>query len=235
MREAIAYHGWGFDASFWASWQLWFQHQGIHLQVSDRGYFGSPHQPSFSSTATERLLVTHSYGLHWCPVEQLQQADRLISLGGFEQFHPQEARARRRSQRITKQMIQQFQRSPDLVLQNFWVKTFAPQATEPYWTSEPRQRAHPDLLTRDLVALDQAQLRLTPPNWPAKIVILHGAQDQIIPVLQGQALAESLQQISLTGSQALAVTSLVIANAGHALPLTHATDCQSYLDSWLNE
>jgi pimeloyl-[acyl-carrier protein] methyl ester esterase len=123
--EAIAYHGWGFGADFWAGWVAKFAALGGTLRCADRGYFGAPQSWEFDQAAScqpasYKILLTHSYGLHWCPVEQMAAADLIICLAGFEAFHPAEEPERRRSQRRVTRMIAKFATDPAAVLTEFW-------------------------------------------------------------------------------------------------------------------
>jgi pimeloyl-[acyl-carrier protein] methyl ester esterase len=213
--EIIAYHGWGFDYTCWQSWSEAFVQQGWHFQASDRGYFGEPITPEFSAQSSgPKILLAHSYGLHRCPIAQLQQTHLWVIFGSFLEFHPASRPQRRRSQAILQQMQQQLQLNPKSVLHQFKQNCYAPLP----WLSHDHPLEHLDLLQQDLHHLGESQFHLADVPSPSRIVILHGRQDQIVSPVQGEALAQRLN-----GSY------LEIADAGHALPFTHFSVCWSAL------
>lgn len=212
--EAIAYHGWGFDHSCWQSWQTAFERQDIGLQGFDRGYFGQPVAPTFSHSSSYKLILTHSYGLHLCPLEYLQQADLIVSFSGFQSFHPGPSTPRRRSQLTLQQMIRQFEHSPSSVLEAFYATCYHPVTQEgPVLESlqEQMHRLNADLLLQDLQALDTALLDAARFNTKSKILIIQGTSDRITPPDRAQALSQQLPTSRY----------IEIPLAGHALPITH--------------
>lgn len=214
--EVIAYHGWGFDSNCWRPWQQWIVQQGGQFQAFDRGYFGAAVQPQFTSSEP-KIILAHSYGLHLCPIEQLKQADSLIIFGSFVSFHPEASRLKRRSQQMVQQMIDRFSVDPVLVLQNFCRKCYQPQ---------PAPETIPDMhdvdqLQQDLKALNQAELDLSWNSKDKSIIILQGSEDRIVATTQGKQLAEQIPQ-----SQYREVN-----GAGHALPFTHAAECQALVSA----
>lgn len=223
LSEVIAYHGWGFSAAEWSSWQPWLMQQGYDLKTFDRGYFGNLVEPSFSSTANSKVIFVHSYGLHLCPAEQLQQADALIIFASFSDFHPEPANLRKRSQQILQQMITQWQANPALVLENFKVKCYHPQP----WTKSVQAKTDSktdsgqfsDRLLQDLMHLNSSVLDLAVLQTIPRIVIFQGGSDRIVTPARGKALAQHLPTSQY----------FEIAAAGHALPFTHTEHCQTIL------
>jgi pimeloyl-[acyl-carrier protein] methyl ester esterase len=194
--EAIAYHGWGFGADCWADWGARFAALAsgeASLRCADRGYFGAPQSWEFdpvasSTPASYKILLTHSYGLHWCPVEQLAAADLLICLAGFGSFHPAEEPERRRSQRRVSRMIAKFATDPEAVLTEFWSNCEGDAGL----SASPKpgfDRANWSLLDRDLRDLDRCQLD-PQLSLPRRSIIIHGSADRIAPLSQGRALAD---------------------------------------------
>ncbi|NJR64932.1 MAG: hypothetical protein HC772_05825 [Leptolyngbyaceae cyanobacterium CRU_2_3] len=124
--EVLAYHGWGFDNTCWRSWETRFAQQGDRFLTSDRGYFGNPVeypvQYPIQYPVSPKIILTHSYGLHLCPIAQLEQTSLLVILSGFLEFHPCQESLRRRSQLILQQMLAQFQEKPEVVLSHFKAK-----------------------------------------------------------------------------------------------------------------
>lgn len=122
FTEVLAFHGWGFDRHCWQFWQERFTELGYQFQAFDRGYFGNSYQPSFTDSDTRKIILAHSFGLHLCPIDLLQQADVLIAFNSFLSFHPESRAEKRRSQLVLQQMIRQFEQTPDLVLENFYTQ-----------------------------------------------------------------------------------------------------------------
>jgi pimeloyl-[acyl-carrier protein] methyl ester esterase len=209
---AIAYHGWGFDRHCWQPWQNLLAQQGEDLWVSDRGYFNAP----LSSPTRQSTIFAHSYGLHLCPVEQLQNADRLVLFGGFLCFHP--LVQGRRSRLVLAQMIRQFEVNPQSVLEAFQTNGHYPVA----WDSSNNNKPfNSELLLQDLKGLDACSLNVSLLKKIPQILILQGAQDKIVPAEKGRELAASLPDNSHY---------IEIEQAGHGLPFTHASDCWTLLD-----
>ena len=111
-QEILAFHGWGFDASWWHPWHTWLTAQGHTVACYDRGYFGHPQAVAFGASSSriaaptivtpqehspshrlKKTLWCHSLGTYFCPVELLAQADRLVLWASFLHFHPQDPQA----------------------------------------------------------------------------------------------------------------------------------------------
>jgi pimeloyl-[acyl-carrier protein] methyl ester esterase len=193
--EAIAYHGWGFDRHCWEPWVQRFATIGVTLRAADRGYFGAEQSWEFGP-ASYNILVTHSYGLHWCPAAQRRSADLLICLAGFAAFHPEEGAAGRRSRRLMARMLAAFETEPAAVLEEFWRNCLDPEADRDIEDSSLTRpnlaMADWALLDRDLRHLDRCQLDPQVP-LPRRSIIVHGSADRIVPLQQGQFLAELSQ------------------------------------------
>ncbi len=220
--EAIAYHGWGFDATLWRPWAAALQAAGIKVQQFDRGYFGSPYQPSFSQHPSRKVILAHSYGLHLCPAEQIHHADLLLVFGGFSSFHPLSGRSRDRSKSILQIMIQQFEKTPNLVLQNFYQKCFSPAGVDPAWLEDSESfrvradRINSALLLQDLQMLDQSIQTLDHLPQTAHAIAFHGQGDRIVP------FPDTPEQATHLLAKAEFIS---IPNAGHLLHLTHFERC----------
>ncbi|NJR68796.1 MAG: hypothetical protein HC771_09105 [Synechococcales cyanobacterium CRU_2_2] len=224
--EAIAYHGWGYDRHFWQPWETLLAQQHIVLKCFDRGYFGSPVQPTFSHSTGRRLILAHSYGLHLCPPELLQAADAVVVFASFVQFHPQEARARRRSQRILQRMIDQCRLDPESVLRAFWetcghgLKLREQAIGEQTICEQTICEQTTPLLVDDLVALGRSQMNLedwmrSPQNSPL-IILIQGNQDHIVPSSRAPDLLEFWANPNAT---------LIQMDGPHALPVTQSQHC----------
>ncbi len=218
QAEVIAYHGWAFDRQCWQAWRTKFAEQNIPLRAFDRGYFGAPTQPTFEYPDSQKIILAHSYGLHLCPYQLLRVADLVIVFGGFYRFHPRAPKAERRSRRVLQQMISQFDQAPDQVLQAFWQNCGLPQAQ---WLE--RSDKVLQLLAHDLQDLDHSLLCIEFLARQPKVVVIHGREDAIAPLSQGQDLAKELcnnaELIELSGP--------------HALPFTQLEQCWSAIQPHL--
>lgn len=216
-KEVIAYHGWGFDASCWYEWQSQFDQQGWTFQSFDRGYWQQAIEPTFNPFAQTKMVMVHSYGLHLCPITQLQQADVLVILSSFAEFHSTSVN-KQRSRQMLQQMIDQFRLHPESVLSQFRVKCYHPFA----WQGTISASINSELLLHDLNQLQTASLDLALLQPIPKILILHGSQDRIVSSAQGAELAARLVGNG-QNCQYYAI------DAGHALPFTHLDGCWSML------
>lgn len=221
--EAVAYHGWGFDRSCWQSWKLMLEQIGCEFQAFDRGYFGRSAQPEFKNTVSKKILLAHSFGLHLCPISQLELAEILIVFNGFIEFHPSSHPARKRSQTIVRQMIDQFEKNPQLVLDNFWRKCYYPLADYPNFAVQ-ESKLNSDLLLADLNQLNQSMISIDLLNSIPQIFIFQGSRDRIVSPMKGQ---EFLADCSMNSQY------FEILRAGHALPFTDLEECWSLLSPLL--
>ena len=70
-------------------------------------------------------------------------------------------------------------------------------------------------LRRDLELLQESVLELSAIPAAAQVLILHGSRDRVVPVERAEELGELLPNSELA----------IVAEAGHALPLTHVRAC----------
>lgn len=225
--EVLAYHGWGFDHSCWQGWQTWLEEQACCLKAADRGYFGASKLVNFTSDI--KILFVHSYGLHWCPVEQFNQADVLVIFSSFCAFHPEQPPSlKKRSQTTIQQMLGQLSsdetsdstRDPRLMLQKFQTRSYHPVA----WHGPIPELLNIEKLRQDLQQLNRAAIDLALLRSVPQVVILHGSADRIVSPAKGKALAAQLK-----------CPYFEIPAAGHALPFTHTAHCQAILQAILNQ
>lgn len=212
MIEIHAYHGWGFDGSFWDSLRSEIPRE-IFFKVADRGYFGSEFEPLFNNDSASKVLFTHSYGLHWCPKEKLESADVLVIFNGFGDFLPDDFFERRKEVKIIKRMHDQFKKTPEVVLNAFYENCFYPQKAD-FVISDWMNLS---LLAKDLTALKKTKFKQ--PKSDLTIVSLTGSKDQIVLNQRTEVL---LKQIGVTGS-------INFEEFGHALPIVNSSGCWSYL------
>lgn len=226
--EIMAYHGWGFDQTCWQAWKDRLAQSGIRLTLFDRGYFHTPVSPAFGDQGqddrqghrVQRMVWTHSFGLHLCPIAHLQQADLLVIFSGFQDFHPAPESLRRRSQQMLDRMLQQFRQQPQTVLQNFKSKCYQPQS----WHGDEHLAANLELLAADLEHLGSSVLAIDRLQEIPQVLILHGTADRIVSPQKGRAWAEKLPSNSQY---------FEIEGAGHALPFTHVSHCWSLIQPFM--
>lgn len=212
----IAYHGWGFDASFWKPLQKQLQ-SNIRFDPAVRGYFLQEKDPVFDPDEdTEKVVLTHSFGLHWCPDEVLEQADHLMILGGFLNFHPSQKEEEKRSKLMMRQMLTQFVDSPEKVLEQFYKNSFYPQRV----TWNPPESLNHDLLLSDLSNIHQDSQPRQRIFDVGAVTILHGSDDRIVHKDAARDMFHSLRYRSQY---------FEIMKAGHAFPMTHIDKCTEIL------
>lgn len=102
-------------------------------------------------------------------------------------------------------------RDPDAILDQFWREASAPSRIDPATLAAARSAASPAQLKAGLAALERTDLRTQLPALDCPVVVVHGERDRIVPAQTSQALCQGL------GAQAC----LLLAEAGHALPLSH--------------
>jgi pimeloyl-[acyl-carrier protein] methyl ester esterase len=214
----IAYHGWGFTASFWDSIKKYL-HGGVLFESADRGYFSKPSNPDFNgSRSGNKVVFTHSFGLHWCENEVLEAADHLVIFSGYLNFHPSQQDEFRRSKLVLRQMLSQFVKEPETVLKQFYRNSFFPQQND---VSIPDSINH-DLLLADLSKIDSDEHGKQRIFDSKSITILHGSDDLIVDKSGARDMYHSLRYRSQY---------FEIMNAGHALPVTHAEKSSEIINS----
>ncbi len=241
LLEVMAYHGWGFASPCWQDWQTRFLLLGqCQWYGYDRGYWGERQTPQFSATDSHKVVLAHSYGLHWWMSDWqgsglLTDIDLLVIFGGFQHFHPSEPKAKRRSQRVLRQMITQLEQDPLTVLRQFYQNCDYPDAIRQGGRDANADTQMPTLdhalLLSDLQALDQAQLDLTPLRQIPRILIFQGLQDLIVPVAQAEQLWEQVQFSRGDAARTLpsGICPYIPLAGGHALPFTHLEACWAIL------
>lgn len=201
--DVVAQHGWGFGAWCWDRWRDVLP-AGFALHCPDRGYFG----PAVAVAAQPRIVLVHSLGLHLLS-PQLWAAELIVVLSGFRSFHSPCARQARRSRRTVEQMLARLEREPAALLADFYARCGAP--SEGSWP----EVVDADGLRRDLQLLQESVFELSAIPAAAQVLILHGSRDRVVPVERAEELRELLPNSALA----------IVAEAGHALPLTHARAC----------
>ncbi|NGP76241.1 alpha/beta hydrolase [Balneolaceae bacterium YR4-1] len=219
MREAeiVAFHGWGFDSSFWAGWEDLLP-ENIEFTVFERGYIGKPKStPVFTGSERKNVILTHSFGLHLCPDDLYRQADLVVICSGFIDFHPVAAQYRRRSKLIIKQMLNALQGHPEQVLKEFYTNTYKPD--EP--RKLPEGTPNLDLLVEDLERLNTQTFEVSLLKSVDNICILHGFEDAIVHRRKGRSLYDTYSKQAKY---------FEVKDAGHALPYTHNQQCWQFIE-----
>ena len=201
--DVVAQHGWGFGAWCWERWRDVLP-AGFALHCPDRGYFG----PAVEVAARPRIVLAHSLGLHLLS-PQLWVAELIVVMSGFRSFHSPCIRQARRSRRTVEQMLARLEREPAALLADFYARCGAPSDSR--WPGA----IGADSLRRDLQLLQESVLELSAIPAAAQVLILHGSRDRVVPVERAEELRELLPNSALA----------IVAEAGHALPLTHVRTC----------
>lgn len=219
--NVLAYHGWGFDDSVWQHLQDKYQPL-LQMNCARRGYFSNALQPAWpNEEGTENLLLVHSYGLHWCGKEILENTDHLVMISSFLNFHPGKKKEYKRSKLMLRKMLAQFVDAPHKVLENYYERAFYP--LEPQYRA-PTTLNH-DLLLSDLSDLDKDNRKNAHVFDMNSITIIHGADDQIV----NNELARDMYKKLRLRSQYFEIK-----KGGHALPFTHSSKIIEILNSLFN-
>ena len=209
--DVVAQHGWGFGAWCWDRWREVLP-AGFALHCPDRGYFG----PAVAVAVRPRIVLAHSLGLHLLS-PQLWAAELIVVISGFRSFHSACARQARRSRRTVEQMLARLEREPAALLADFYTRCGTPPDSDSTELAEVRwpESTDADGLRRDLQLLQESVLELSAIPAAAQVLILHGSRDRVVPVERAEELREMLPNSALA----------IVAEAGHALPLTHVRAC----------
>jgi len=213
--EILPVHGWAFDDGVWNRFkELAPDH--IRFLEWDRGYFHQPKGSSITPDSANRIILTHSFGLHLIPENMLISIDMLIIIGGFIEFHPGTPQFRKRSKAVLQNMIEQMHKNPKKVLNDFYQNFYKPDEV----SYKPGGRLNKKLLIEDLVTLHQGKCSVSALRNVPQICILHGTNDNIVPNIKGRELYNRL------GDNA---SYFEIKDASHALPVTHAEMCWNFI------
>lgn len=202
----ILQHGWGFSDT---CWQGWLPLLPAPCSLGNRGYWGTPRPLDNPGPGSDLVLVCHSLGLHLLPRELLTSAALLVVIGGFAHFHGNDAAAGRFSRRHIQRMLSRLERDPAGLIRDLYRDCDCPE-----WPMDERQ-INTELLTRDLILLDQSRLTEAECQDLPPTLLLHGRKDRIVRPERAEELAALIRGSQLT----------IIDNAGHGLPFTHPGLC----------
>jgi pimeloyl-ACP methyl ester carboxylesterase len=201
-NQIILQHGWGLSSSCWNGWKQQLSND-FSVLTPDRGYFGNKNIITRFESENKKILVSHSFGLLLFPESLLRQADYLIIISGFADFHTEDKKEKRRSSMLIKFMKKKLLLTPEKLLFDFYNGHDLRGDFDKYPDT--------DLLSHDLTAIDTLQADWENIKKVKNILILHGKQDMVVPYSKGLSLHENLKQSRFEG----------IDDADHALPFTH--------------
>ena len=219
--QLLTFHGWGFSSEIWRSWQQYLD-PSVRVRHADRGYFGDGYNPEFEEDGSQKVVLTHSFGLHWCPQHLIEQADHLVIISGFLSFHPDREVAGRRSRLLLQQMMSRFIEKPDEVLKKFYENTYSPAERPPI----PGRKISHDRLLEDLGQLGNTGMGPEKLHRVPSLTLIHGEEDVIVSNRKGRGMYRLLRRRSRY---------LEVKQAGHAVPFTHPELCYRFLTPILRQ
>jgi pimeloyl-[acyl-carrier protein] methyl ester esterase len=215
--EIITFHGWGFSPAIWDGFEKNLcALENLDIRHADRGYFRKENLPAFQQTDSRKIIIVHSYGLHWCPPEWIQSADHMIILSGFLSFHPRDPEKSRRSRHMLRQMKSRFVDEPEEVLNQFYENVFLPDKVN----YQPGNRINHDRLLDDLEHLETSVINPDLLHGADQVTIIHGEEDQIV---SNHKAHELFSMFTLNAQY------FEIKHAGHGVLYTHAEECSRFL------
>lgn len=216
--ECIAFHGWCLDASFWDPLMKELPNN-FQMKAADRGYFAESNIPSFTNNPfTCKMLLVHSFGLHWCPVDLLRKADIIVLTGSFLSFLSDDKREEKAELKALKKMIARFKIEPGVVLQNFYAKAFYPLKE---YTFEADSVMNHTLLLDDLNRMMKNEFNTHEHLLSKDLSIIHGTADQIVSVTKARKMKEALPSVS---------SYFELSDVGHLLPISDNKLCANKIE-----
>ena len=184
MNQVIAAHGWAGDASVWKTWQRSFEALGWQWQSLEQGYSGQqPCQPNWASDVGNRLLISHSLGMHLLPASVLADAQAIVVLAGFSAFVPPGAAGRGQAVALRGMAARLGTPGEHEMLQKFLERCAAPL---------PASALPPNPLLAGITLEGRERLRAhlqllqncnsLPSSWPAEasVLVIRGDQDRVV-------------------------------------------------------
>jgi pimeloyl-[acyl-carrier protein] methyl ester esterase len=212
--EIHSYHGWGFDAFFWDALHSHIP-ADIDVKAADRGYFGNNMQLAFESPKSTKILLLHSFGLHWCPRDEIIEADFVVLMNSFSSFLPTNSANDDREGKALRRMIKQFESAPSEVLGAFYKNCFYPNETT---FNKLEVNVNYQLLLNDLKYLYNCSFEDFS-TLQSKAIILNSTLDRIVPGTQADSLPRLMPQLPCKN----------FAGVGHALPIIKSEECWSFI------
>jgi pimeloyl-ACP methyl ester carboxylesterase len=164
-------------------------------------------------------IVTGSMGGLLALEHLPETCKKLVLISSTAKFCATDGYACGTHEKILKRMILQLKRSPEAVLDAFYENVHYPHEVV---------KTDPETEQEDLVAgleyLLNSDVRDQVEHIDIPVLILHGAEDRIIPKAAAEWLAEQLPQSTLQ----------LFENDGHALPAHHFKEVMGAIKAFLN-
>lgn len=205
------------DDSFWDPFHSVLPGELI-FKTANRGYFGKPYFPRFEKDTKIRVVLTHSFGLHWCNTAVLSKADFLVIMNGFGSFYPDTESLKSLSKKGLELTINQFKLTPEEVIRTFREKNMKPYSLR----LRPMPGLDQERALDDLIAMQSTRFPILDLDFGAVMITMDAARDHVLLEPRGKELIEYY-----VGKK----HSKVFEGTGHALPYTNPEICWSYLCS----
>ncbi len=221
MRTTIGlafFHGWGLDRSFW---QLLAPLLSNHPQTFwDAGYFGPAQQPHFQG-APRWVAIGHSMGwIHALENPPPQGWAGMVSLCGFTRFCAQQPGEAGPARRVVERMARVFERTPELVLQDFLTRCALPALN----ARPPDTPLHTDRLLTDLSRLADVDVSASWQNVSTPTLAWAARDDVIVPPALSESAFALHPHTQLTWRE----------QGGHALGHDQAPACAQAIRAFLD-
>lgn len=215
--QVIAMHGWAATAAGWEPWRQEALARGWSWRSGERGYGAEPPWlPQWQATG-ERVLISHSMGVHLLPPPLLEAAERVVLLAGFGRFVPP-GREGRPLRAALAAMAAALAEGDDpeasalraqTLLRDFLAQAAAPDPAELMPPGPADQPVGPQMrgrLRRDLALLEATSD--LPQGFPEAVPVLlvEAGEDRIVAPAARELLARRLP----------AAERIVLEGAGHA-------------------
>ena len=206
--ELYLIHGWGFGSKFWHEWSSKLDGD-LEINIFDRGYFTNKKEDfHLNISGRPKILITHSFGLHYLSKQNLTQIHLLILISGFSYFHDCTDNIEFDLKQISL-MQERLILDPINLLKNFYRRCNLKNINIDFTL------INRELLYNDLMLLNQSRIDLDYLKSVPQIILLHGARDIIVNQAHSQQLHNKLPNSKL----------LINEKAGHALPISDIEWC----------
>lgn len=221
-------HGWAMDHSTFTGWAPHLavvanlmKQSGYRVRYAllDQGYFGPRTTLDYQSNKLEGklILVGHSLGLHLLPESLRRQADYLLCISSFANFHKTAAKGERLSRTSLRRMLAKLETEPSQVLFDFWKACGLHQVPQTFLKSNRTMNV--EKLIEDLRLLDGVDIGSDFVSEKTYVSVINGNEDALLSSLHGHELS-----LILNASKFHEVE-----NGQHALPITHPQICAAEL------
>jgi len=151
---------------------------------------------------------------------------KLVLVSSTAKFCAAEGYACGTSEKVLRRMIAQLKRDPEAVLEEFFKNVHLPQRESRRAIAQRQASApDPDALVAGLEYLLRSDVRDRVPRIDIPVLLLHGAEDRIIPATAAEWLRAHLPGSALK----------IVGNAGHALPAHRFETVMKAMAAFLGE